>query len=197
MKKLLSLALASLLFINVAIAGQATLKWTNPTTYTDGTTLPMSDVASLKIMYGKCADGKTLPQPPLVQTVPKTNNTLPTSATVTNLDDSPATGTPVIYCFAMSTVSVANGESVRTSVVNQTMDQHAPPSPPTGLVTVAQTVYMEVRGTDRFSLVAVGTVPLATSCDATQSVNGFYVVPNKLVTWSGSVRPPVVVAKCG
>ncbi len=69
--------------------------------------------------------------------------------------------------------------------------------PVTGrLGTSATTVYNLVKRANGFVLVAVGTVPLNTTCDATQSVNGHNVVPVSAVTWSGSVKPIVVVAKC-
>jgi hypothetical protein len=57
-------------------------------------------------------------------------------------------------------------------------------------------VYNLVKRTNGFIFVAVGTVPLNTPCDLAQSVNGYNVVPVASVTWSGTVRPVVVVARC-
>lgn len=57
-------------------------------------------------------------------------------------------------------------------------------------------VYNVVKKTDGFSMIIVGTIPLNTPCIKTQTVNGYYAVPSALVTWSGSVRSIVVVAKC-
>jgi len=53
-----------------------------------------------------------------------------------------------------------------------------------------------VKRTDRLVLTKVGTVPIGTPCLADQTVNGKYVVPRSLVTWSGTVKPDVVVATC-
>lgn len=53
-----------------------------------------------------------------------------------------------------------------------------------------------VKRVDRLVLTKVGTVPVGTPCLADQTVNGKYVVPRSLVTWSGTVKPDVVVATC-
>ena len=65
------------------------------------------------------------------------------------------------------------------------------------LVVQDTTVFTIVKVTNRNLLVVVGTVPLGTECDETESVNGHYVVPIDSATWTGTVRPLVVVAKCG
>jgi hypothetical protein len=62
------------------------------------------------------------------------------------------------------------------------------------LDTIAYTV---VKRPNSFLLLPVGTIPVGTVCDATQEVNGRYVVPRESVTWSGSIKPDVVVATCG
>lgn len=58
------------------------------------------------------------------------------------------------------------------------------------------TVKTVVRTDNRFLLLPVGTVPMGTTCDPSNSVNGHYAVPRDQVTWSGSVQPQVVVAEC-
>jgi hypothetical protein len=63
-------------------------------------------------------------------------------------------------------------------------------------VTSAPTVYNVLKHANSLLLLPVGTVPLGTPCDARHSVNGRYVVPRELVTWSGSIRPAIVVAAC-
>jgi hypothetical protein len=63
-------------------------------------------------------------------------------------------------------------------------------------VTSAPTVYNVLKHANSLLLLPVGTVPLGTPCNAAQSVNGRYVVPRELVTWSGSIRPTIVVAAC-
>jgi len=64
------------------------------------------------------------------------------------------------------------------------------------LVTIEPQVYNVVKREDRFLLVYVGTAPIGTICDPTQSVNGKYVVPVSAVTWAGTVKPVVVVGTC-
>jgi hypothetical protein len=58
-------------------------------------------------------------------------------------------------------------------------------------------VFYVVQQTDRIVSLRVGTVPLGTPCDKTQVINGMMVVPRAKVTWAGTVKPFVVVAKCG
>jgi hypothetical protein len=53
-----------------------------------------------------------------------------------------------------------------------------------------------VKKQDGFLLLPVGTVPAGTVCMADQTINGYYVVPRAAVTWSGTVKPDVVVAQC-
>jgi hypothetical protein len=58
-------------------------------------------------------------------------------------------------------------------------------------------VYNVVKKNDGFVMVVVGSVPLNTLCIRTQTVNGYYAVPvSKVTSWTGTVRPIVVVAKC-
>jgi hypothetical protein len=58
-------------------------------------------------------------------------------------------------------------------------------------------VYNVVKKNNGFVMVPVGSVSLNTLCIKTQNVNGYYAVPvDKVTSWSGTVRPIVVVAKC-
>jgi hypothetical protein len=68
---------------------------------------------------------------------------------------------------------------------------------PAEFVTTATPAYAVVKGVNKLVLVSVGTVPLGTVCDPLNSVNGNYVVPRTSVTWSGTVKPDIVVARCG
>jgi len=97
--------------------------------------------------------------------------------------DSPITG------FVSNTITTDTG-SASVSVTVDTI-----PGAPT-LFTVAQTAYNIVKKTNGFVMLPVGTIPLNTPCDPEQTVNGFNVVDRTLVTWSGSIQPEVVVAKC-
>jgi hypothetical protein len=68
---------------------------------------------------------------------------------------------------------------------------------PAEFVTTSTLAYAVVKGVDKLILVSVGSVPLGTVCNSLISVNGNYVVPRSAVTWSGTVKPDVVVARCG
>lgn len=63
--------------------------------------------------------------------------------------------------------------------------------------TISADVFTIVKRTDRLVLLKVGTAPIGTQCIADQTVNGHYAVPRSAVTWSGLVRPDIVVAQCG
>lgn len=69
---------------------------------------------------------------------------------------------------------------------------------PAEFVTKATAVYTFVKAEGNvLVLPTLHTVPLGTVCDATQSVNGKYIIPRSAVTWSGSARPVAVLADCG
>lgn len=53
-----------------------------------------------------------------------------------------------------------------------------------------------VRTRDAFILLPVGTTSEAVTCDPANGIKGHYAVPRDSVTWSGTVRPQVVVAEC-
>jgi hypothetical protein len=61
---------------------------------------------------------------------------------------------------------------------------------------VGNTVYTVVKRVNRFLMLPVGTAPTGTLCIETERVNQYYVVPREVVTWSGTIRPDVVVAIC-
>lgn len=71
-----------------------------------------------------------------------------------------------------------------------------PPLPPGDLTVSDTTAYTVVKQRDKFVMLPVGTVPNGTKCISDQTINGFYVVPRATVTWSGTVKPEVVVALC-
>lgn len=179
MKRAILLCL-SLMLTALAYAGTAELSWTPPTKNTDGSTIPATgpdSLASYKVYYGTANNAL--------------NQSLSAPGSPFNVTDL-ANGT---WYFAVSAVNASGVEGPRTSVVSRTF---APPTPaaPTGLTVRALTAYTLVKGKDRFVLLPVGTVPADTPCNPNQTVNGYYVVPTSAVTWSGTVRPDVVVANC-
>ncbi len=170
---------------NTARAADKTLQWTHATQNTDGT--PIATILRTEINYGKCNAAKTAlaatPAPVIAQ-VP-----FPAAThTITGL----GTGS---WCFQARTVVTGGVTSAYTAFVSS--DVLAPvPNPPGGLTVTATVAYTVLKAEDRFVMLPVGTVPADTVCDPTQSVNGYYAVPRAAVTWSGTVRPAVVVAQC-
>jgi len=180
MKKLLLL----LLIPFAASAGEARLSWTHATLNTDGS--PIAPIVRTEINYGVCNATRTGLQAtpaPVVAPVAYPANTY----TVSGL----ANGA---WCFQARTV-VSGAVSDWTAFVNK--DVVNVPNPPSGLTLLAQTVYTVVKRQDRFVMLPVGTAPASTPCLSDQYVNGYHVVPRAVVTWSGTVRPDVVVGTCG
>lgn len=107
----------------------------------------------------------------------------PRSKTITGL-------TPGTHWFSLAAV---NTQDVRSEFVT-----NSKVIPPEQFVTKATTVYTFIRAEGRVVVLpTLHTVPLGTVCDATQSVNGKYVVPREAVAWSGSARLVAVLAECG
>jgi hypothetical protein len=194
MKKLLLAALAAVILVpGLAVAGQATLSWTHPTTNNDESPLPLSGIARTEAQYAKCNAARTgflSTSVPTLVAIPAP----PASGIITGL----ATGT---WCFQVRTVSTGEVASVWTGMVNTAIVDASLPAIPAAPAnpTVRQTsltVYSVVKRLDRFLMVAVGTAPAGTACVRTEQVNGYYVVPRAAVVWSGSVKPDVVVATC-
>lgn len=176
-----------------AHAGEATLSWTHPTAYTDTSALPVAEIARTEIEYAKCNSARTgfmTTATPVIGVFPAP----PATGVIPGL----AAGA---WCFRARTVTVANNASVWTGFVSTVIaDETVPkiPAPPAALTvsTTARTAYSVVKRVDRLVLAAVGTVAPGTACITTQQVNGYFVVPRASVTWSGSVKPDVVVASC-
>ena len=128
---------------------------------------PLTDLAGYEFTWGPSA--KTLPLDVLAQT---------------------ASGLlPGKWWFAVAAVNKAGVKS-NFAVAEKTIL-------PEDFVTTSDVVYTLVKRTDKLILLPVGTVLLGTQCDPGVAVNGKYGVPRAAVTWSGSVRPDVVVGDCG
>ena len=164
-----------------AWGGEAVLTWVNPTQNTDGSAI--TALTGNRLEWSTCsgsAFGTKIGEQ--AWTTPRTG------WTKTSLN-------PGTDCFRVY-ASTAAGESVPSNVASKTI--LAPlPMPPSGLAVAADTsAYSVVKRVDRFVMVKVGEVAPGTQCIADQQVNGYYVVPRAAVTWSGSVKPDVVVATC-
>jgi hypothetical protein len=59
------------------VLSKVTVSWTNPKTYTDGTSLPASNLDSMEISWGNCTRGNT-------SMIPVNNITIPDSTNVTS-----------------------------------------------------------------------------------------------------------------
>lgn len=185
---LVLIALTSLC-LGIAHGADATVTWTHPDKRTDDTPLPLSEIANFRVFYGPCLAGDEIsPDSEFVQ-VPSSDTSVPITLT-----------RGARWCFYVRTLDVFGLESEPSNTVSLDLSR-LPPKPPSDpsvkFATITTTVFTVVKQTDRFVMVGVGTVPLGTPCIVDQSVNGYHVVPRSAVTWSGSVRPLVVVGSCG
>jgi hypothetical protein len=180
---------AAIVFGGTAHAADATLSWTNPTKYTDGTNIAAGALTQTSAIYGKCnAAG---------------NGLLATPAPVTVVIPQPAT-TKVItglgagtWCFAVR-AETASAQSVFTPYVSKVII--LTPEPPTGLTVADNVAFMAVRQENRFAMVPVGSVPAGTPCDTGNGVvadgRAYYAVPTSAVSWYGSTQPTVALSTC-
>jgi hypothetical protein len=105
------------------------------------------------------------------------------------------------YYYVLSALNQAGSSSAYagpvTNTINRTSVSASVTVDVTAFSTTATAVYNVVKKNNGFVMVQVGTVPLNTVCDKTQYVNGYNAVPVSAVTsWSGTIRPIVVVAQC-
>lgn len=175
--------LPGFLFCSAVWAADANLTWVAPTTRTDGS--PLTNLAGYRIKYGT-----VLGAYPTVVQVP---GAAVTSFVVTGLVGGQT------YHFVMTAYDVPGLESANTNPVSRTV-LISPPNPPGGLTVTALIAYTVVKQTDRLVMLPVGSVPGDTQCIASQALITddvmYHAVPRASVTWSGSVRPVVVFARC-
>jgi hypothetical protein len=138
----------------VARAADATLTWTHPTAFTDGTPLTPAMLANTRIEFGSCAGAA-------FGTKTGEVNLAPTFLTTTITGLAPGT-----WCFRAysKTIAIYGGlESAPTGVVSKVIPFPAP-NPPvlSTIVTIAYELRQYSGGTLRF--VQVGTVKLGAPC---------------------------------
>jgi len=188
MKTIIYVLLAAMLLCNPLWAADVTLTWTNATQNEDGSTIPATGDNSLDtttIEYAACIAGQLSdPRIPVV-----------VDASIETTDISIVT--PGDWCFVAFHTNVAGNASGESNIAIKTI-LPATPNPPGFLTVTDLVVYTVVKQKDKFVLLAIGTVAAGTSCNANESVNGHYVVPNDAVQWTAATgpRPIVVVAKC-
>lgn len=194
---ILAFLLLLLLLAVPAFAEVVTVDWTNPTTNIDGSALAATSITKTRIEYGTCLNSFGQAFTGSIGT--SFNGQFGTKIGEFSVNGQATTAnspnlSPGNYCFRAYTTA-GGVESGPSGVAAKTV---APPTPnpPSSLRVTALTAYSVVKQKDRFILLAVGTVPAGTSCVPEQSVNGFNVVPRAAVTWTGTSRPDVVVAKC-
>lgn len=181
--------LLALLLPAEALAATVPVWWTNATQNTDNSMIPLTGPGSLTsttIEYGTCAarnpDVFGTKQGQIVAAAPA--STINLSLTVIQE-----------YCLRAFHTNTLGQISAFSNVAFKTLITI--PGPPSGLTTTSPTAYNVVKVNDGFVMVPVGTIPVGTQCDATQSVNGYNVIPASSVTWSGNIKPVVVVGRCG
>ncbi len=165
-----------LLTLAVAVAGVATVKWTNPPTYDDKTPLPEATIQQTRIEYGTCSAPSVFGS--------KLGEFVVAGSATTGISPNLTPGT---YCFRAYTTA-NNKESLPSNPASLTL---------LNITSKEETVYTVAKETDRWVFLPVGTAPLGTPCISNQSANDYFAVPRTYVVWSGNVRPPLVFTHCG
>jgi hypothetical protein len=183
----------------LAHAEVKTVTWANATQNTDGTAIPASGTGSLVrtiVEYGTrdAQGGFGTKQGEMSVAAPATTLNL-------NLVVIQEYALRAFHCNTHAgTTFVLDGVGCSASSnVALTTVQPPKPAPPSSLSAVSTVAWMIRQTRDRVALLPVGTVPLGTACDMTQTVMGLYVVPKaSLVRSPGvTVDPEVVLALCG
>jgi hypothetical protein len=171
-------------------SGSAAVRWTIPTTNTNGT--PLTNLASYKILYGTSASA-------LNQTQAVTNPAA-TSATVVGL-------TPATWYFAMRAVNATGTESANSNVGTKTIAGASAARTVTTTITTTAPRTLRTDQTSVYDVVTsngvrvrgrvVGTIAVGQSCDQSYTVgSGYYRVSRSLVTFTRTSRSQRVVAHC-
>jgi hypothetical protein len=195
-KLLLVLLLAWGGTVSAQQTGTVTLSWTNATHNEDTSLIPPADhnaLAYTKITYSECVNSD-------VNFSNAKEHLVSANKTTTTISTE---GPPGDYCFVGTHVNSFGVESALSNISIKTVTTagevrtHSTPLAPGNLAVKGDpTVYTVVRQENRFILLPVGTVPPNTSCIEDQTINGHNAVPIDQVTWSGTVRPVIVVAVC-
>lgn len=175
-----------------ALAGSALLSWTHPTQNTDGSTIPVTGpdaLASTRAQWFQCSSATaTWPATPQQATV----NYPASTYTVQDIGAG-------LWCFRVLSVNNGGVASDPSAVGTKTI-LPATPNPPTGLTVTDTVAFTSIKARDRTVMLPVGTVPGSTACDAQESIVAagiaYHAVPRSAVTFSGTVRPELVWARC-
>lgn len=179
------------LIVHRADAADATVTWTHPTAFSDGSALSLAQIASTRIEYGTCA-GAAFGTAAGSVTVPAPA----ASGVVPNL-------TPGTWCFRAftRTTTAAGGLESGPSNVAQRVIAFPPPNPPTlsATITVAFEVNLTPSGLAKLGR-DVGNLPLGTPCSEDVIVANnhatYYSVAMDAVTLYRKPKSSVVVTEC-
>jgi hypothetical protein len=171
-------------------SGSANLRWTIPTTNTNGSTL--TNLASYKILYG--TSSASLNQTQAV------SNPAATSATVAGL-------TPATWYFAVRAVNSTGAESADSNIGTKTISGASTAKTVTTTISTTAPQVLRTDQTSVYDLVTsngvrvrgrvVGTIATGQACDQTFTVgSGYYRVDRSLVTFTRTPRSQRVVAHC-
>jgi hypothetical protein len=120
MKKFFLVLLALMIaYPTLVFSSTADVKWSPPTQYEDGSSLPLNEIKSYKIYYGTKQGGPYQ----FIVTVQGSN----TAVTISNLTN----GT---WYFVATTVSTQDSESAPTPEVSKVINVIRKPKPPSGFV---------------------------------------------------------------
>lgn len=156
-----------LILCSSALAGDVTLSWNVPTRSEQCTVLP--DTPPDLAGYQ------------IWQLIAEIDDPSQTSYVISGLESGE-------YFYAM-TASITNGAQSRVS------DRVSKVVEP--LKVIDERAYVLAKIDNGILTSVAGTVPLDTACNEDIKVGDFYVVPVEAVTWTGTVRDIMVLAKCG
>ncbi len=182
------LAFLALFASGFALAGTATLTWTNPTTNTDGSALTQTGV---NVYRGSSATGPWTE----IGSVVAAGGVVPATYTDAKAVDG---ATESYYVTAVS----ATGESAPSAVVSKAIPLPLP-NPPTNLTVTAVTAYQLAWMKDnRFALIPWGHVALGSPCVGGVSLGGLHGVAQWRIKRANISQPAgawmgIFVAKCG
>jgi hypothetical protein len=165
----------------------ANVSWTNPTSRTDGTSLPSSQIKATEIDYGLCPTG-TFPSTP--------------AGTFVNTGSGTAAAVPLpsygAWCFRARTVDTSDAKSTNSNVASRQF--LAPPNAPTlsAVITVAYEIRIDGWGDVRLGR-NVGTIETGAACLDNPILTNkgyYYEIDRENVTLTKEPRSAVIVTKC-